>query len=365
MSAVLLRLGGTAVLLVTLSDIFFTVLFPASGHGPLRRPLSFLVWRAFRWLARGFHGPRRRQVLAYVGPTLVAVSIAVWPILLTVGWAMIIYPALGSGVVASGGQTPHTWMTAIYFSGFSVTTLGNGDIVPATGAYRLLAVTEAAIGFSVVSMVITYFLSIYNAIVQRKTFAASLDHRTMRTGDSSQLVAGLARQGDVTAVVDQLSTTGEFLQRLFETHQSYPVLRYFHYREVRYALPRVLLVTLDTAALITSALRGGDEQGVRDAALTLVDGAARDLLGELLDRRRAASAPVREELLRARYAQAVDRFREAGLRVREEPGAVEDYLRRRGTWEEQLRTLADVMLYDWAEIEPLQEWTRGAASRSS
>jgi hypothetical protein len=69
-SAVLLRLAGTGVLLVTLADIFFTVLFPATGHGPLRRPLSYLVWHAFRGPARTLRGRRRRDLLAYAGPTL-------------------------------------------------------------------------------------------------------------------------------------------------------------------------------------------------------------------------------------------------------------------------------------------------------
>jgi hypothetical protein len=347
--AVLLPAAGTLVLLVALADVFLTVLFPASGHGPLSRA----IWWGFRSLARRLPTARRRGLLAYCGPLLVALSIAVWPLLLVVGWALVYLPALGTGLVASSGPTARTWADAVYVSGFSLTTLGTGDVVPTTGLYRVLVVLEAAIGFAVVGMVVSYFLSVYSAITQRKTFAASLDHRTGRTGDSARLVTGLAAQGGLSAVVGQLSSTGEVLERMFQTHQSYPVLRWFHYREVRYALPRILLVVLDAAALVPSALDTGRGPGDELPAVALIDGAAQDLLQDLVP---AASArprgPGDDAAWRARFADAVVAFRRAGLPVREDPDAVEDYLRRRRNWDEPLLALAGAMLYEWSEIRP-------------
>lgn len=351
---VLLRVAGVLVVLLTLADIFFTVLFPGSGHGPLRRPMCRLVWHAVRRLARLMTARRRRGFLAYTGPVLVALSIAVWPVLLICGWALIYYPALGTGVVASSGPTSREWFTAFYFSGFSLTTLGTGDIVPTTGLWRWVTVTEAAVGFAVVSMVITYFLSLYSAIVQRRTFGAALDHRTLRTGSSARLVVALAAQGGTSALVGQLSSTGEFLERMFQTHELYPVLRYFHYRDVRYALPRILLITLDATALLGAVLEGAGRRRLsHGAAVALVEGAAQDLLRELVpDPFAQAPASGDEGWWRDRLAVVLKQFRAAGLDVRADAAAVEEYLRRRRTWDGPLRALAGVMLYDWAEIEP-------------
>jgi len=252
--AALFTATGAVVLAVTLADVFLTVLYPSSGRGPLRRPLTWLVWHAFTVPARRMAPDSQRRLLGYCGPTLVGVSIAAWPLMLVLGWALVFYPALGSGVVASSGPTSRDWSTAVYFSGFSLTTLGTGDVVPTTGLYRILTVVEAGTGFAVVTMVVSYFLTLYGAITQRKTFAAELHHRTHGTGDGARLVSGVAGQDGLSAVLSQLASTGSYMERLSETHRSYPVLRYFHYREPRYSLPRILLVTLDATTLVGAAL---------------------------------------------------------------------------------------------------------------
>lgn len=354
----LLRAGGALVVVVTLADVFLTVLFPASGHGPLRKPLSRSIWWCFRTVGRRLSGQRSRAFLTYCGPVLVVLSIAVWPLLLVVGWAMIYLPTLGTGLVASSGETVRTWVNALYVSGWSLTTLGTGDIVPTSGLYRMLMVVEAATGFSVVTMVVTYFLSVYSAITQRKTFAAALHHRTGRTGDSVRLITGLASQGDVSSVIGELSSTGSELQHMFQTHESYPVLRWFHFRQVRYASPRILLTALDAAALAGSALDVGRGGAGDMPAVVLVDGAARDLLRDLLrdlvpeTSGGRSGEPGEDEALRRRFTDAVAAFRGAGLAVREDPQAAEDYLRRRAEWEPSLRALAAAMLYEWDEVRP-------------
>ena len=53
---------------------------------------------------------------------------------------------------------------------------------------------------------------------------------------------------------NHLSPKADFLRRIYQTHRFYPILRYFHYREPYYALPRILLLALDTATLVRSTL---------------------------------------------------------------------------------------------------------------
>jgi len=140
----LVQLLGAAVVVVVLQHGFFTVLFPGSGHGLVRRPLPRWVWTVLPRLP--YRSPQsRRGLLSYNGPVQIAVTIVVWLLLLVLGWALVFQPALGNGVVASIGTTDTGWAPAIYFSGFALTTLGTGDLVPATGAYQLLTVTEAAV----------------------------------------------------------------------------------------------------------------------------------------------------------------------------------------------------------------------------
>src|SRR5919206_571732 len=68
-------------------------------------------------------------------------------------------PGMVLGVAAAAGPTDTSWPTAFYYSGFCLTTLGTGDVVAASGPYRLLSIAESGVGFITFSMVITYFLS--------------------------------------------------------------------------------------------------------------------------------------------------------------------------------------------------------------
>jgi hypothetical protein len=157
----LTQAAGALLVLAVLQDVFFTVLFPGSGRGLLRRPLARVTWAVVRTVARRVRDPdRRRRLLGYSGPVQITVGLAAWIVVLVAGWAMVFQPALGTGVVGSDGHTDPGWATAFYYSGYTLTTLGLGDVVAATGLYRLLTVAEAVIGFATVSMAITYFLSV-------------------------------------------------------------------------------------------------------------------------------------------------------------------------------------------------------------
>jgi len=345
--------GGLLVCLV-LADVFFTVLFPASGRGPLRRPLSRWTWRGFAAVARRCSRASRRGLLGYSGPAQIVITVLVWIVLLVLGWALLFQPALGAGVVAASGPTDTGWATALYFSGFSLTTLGTGDVVPVTAAYRLLTVAEAGIGFTVFTLVLTYFMSVYGAITARKAFASSLYQRTYGTGASVQLLVGLAGDGALPDAREQLSQIAGFLAHTLETHRSYPVLRYFHFRQERYALPQMLLVALDAAALVRSALDPDRYRAlIRSAAVFELSAAGVELLEELDPKAHEESpSPAVERRWEQHFAQAADELRAAGLQVVPDLRAgAKEYAALRQRWDAPLRALAHAMIYDWAEIE--------------
>ncbi len=345
---------GCAVVLLTLADVFFTVLFPASGHGPIRRPLSRGTWRCFAFLGRRLPHGTRRRFLAYSGPVQITVTILTWVTLLVVGWALVFQPALGHGIRASKGATNTGLGTALYYSGFTITTLGTGDVVPTAGVYRVLTVVEAALGFSVFTMVLTYFMSIYSALISRKSFAAALDHRTFGTGVPVQLLVGLAEGDALPQARDQLSTLAEFLTHTSETHRSYPVLRYFHFRHVRYALPRLLLIALEGAALVRSGLAVERYRGlIRSSGVYQLSTAGLEALEELLPRVRPREATEEQRVCwDKRFRTCVEELRVAGVEVVPDVDqGAREYAALRERWDAPLRALSADMLYHWEEIE--------------
>lgn len=319
--SVALPVIGAVVVLAVLQDVFTTVLFPSGGRGVLRKPLSRAIWRGFRALARRLSPRRRRHLLTLSGPVIISVNLLAWPALLILGFSLVYLPALGDGIRASPGPTDTSWATAVYYSGFTLTTLGVGDVAATTAPYRLLTVVQAGLGFGGITMAITYFLSVYRSLIVRDSGARALHQRTGGTGDAAQLVLGFAQDGDVTAARQQLSSTAELLRHLHESQSFYPVLHYFRREEPLYALPRVLLVTLDSLALLHSAL-DRDRYGplLRSRALDEVEQASDDLLNRLLPGESSVDdAAIDADGWRRRFDGAVSVLRAEGIEVAPDP----------------------------------------------
>lgn len=341
--------GGVAVL-VTLADVFLTVLFPGSGRGPVRRPLARVVQAVFG-LARHLGAERRRRVLAYLGPTEVAATLVAWFVLLLVGWAAIYHPALGRGVVAARGATDGSWGTALYFSGYDLTTLGLGDLVATTPVWRAVVVAEAATGFMSLTLAISYFVSVYSTLTARNSFAMALHDRSRGTGRGSDVVLALWGEGPVGAAI-HLAATADGLRALAQTHRAYPVLRSFHYHRDYYALPRILLTCWETVTLLETVVDSGRAQRpeLAGSALGEIRAAARRLTSQLGIDPREPEPPRRgpwREAWRGHHAELVAELERAGIPVRR--GSDDDYLGARSEWDTTLATLSAQLLYEWPD----------------
>lgn len=352
---VVLPVIGALIVLAVAEDVFSTVLFPASGHGVIRKPLARLVWTVFRGLADRTSGQRRRNLLSYSGPAQIAITLGIWFLLLLFGWACIYKPALGAGIQASKGPTDTGWGTAFYVSGYALTTLGTGDVVGQDALYRILMIAEAASGFITFTMVISYFLSVYSNLTPRNAFAQGLHDRTRGTDDAAELIAGLAQGSELGDVKQELSSTASFLRRVSQTHRFYPVLRYFHYREPYYSLPRVLLTVLDAATLLKTAL---DEQHyhefLRSPAADSVLAAGMSVLDELVPGASAEPPDAEgEKRWRRRYEQACRRLTDEGLAVRpDEADGSTAYVTLRARWDSKVVRLAGSMQHEWDDVQP-------------
>lgn len=359
----LMRTIGAGLVFIALIDIYLTVLYPRSGKGLIGLPLSKGLWRSFRliaaspwwtWVAKPNCGQR---FLSYCGPTLLVLVVLVWVLLLLYGFAFIAWTALGDGVQAEQGQTPTDFATALYYSGYMLTTLGVGDIVPKNDFYRSLAILEAALGFSTFTLTITYLLAVYSALTQRNIFALRLHHQTVQTADAAELLARHGVGGSFDHARDDISDMALNLLTLLESHHAYPVVHYFRFRENYYALARVVFVAMETATLIRSAL---DQDQYRSliqspAVATLGDGGYH-LLVELSNTFVPGHPSIKrqsETILRRRFHEVLRRLQQEGIAtVPDVEQGMDTYLSLRWQWEPYVRAISDYMAYDWHDIAP-------------
>ena len=108
-------LAGAIVLVVTLLDVFLTVLYARAGTGLLAPRLARGVWGVFRALS----GRRHAGMLTYCGPVQLVALVLMWGVLLALGAGLVIHPALGTGVKASSGPTDTDFVTALFVGGSS------------------------------------------------------------------------------------------------------------------------------------------------------------------------------------------------------------------------------------------------------
>lgn len=351
----LVQMVGGGLVILALVDIYLTVLYPRLSTSVVSFPLNKGIWWLFRLAARAI--PRKRkQLLSYSGPTLVVAILVVWACLLLIGFALIVWPALGTDVKANQGLTPTDFVTALYFSGFSLTTLGTGDIVPKTSIYQLLTLLEATLGFSTFTLTITYLLSVYSALIRRNTFALSLHHCTASTADSAELLARLGASGELSGAQQDISNMARDLMHLLESQNSYPVLLYFRFRETYYALPRMILLAMDTATLIKSGLNTKKYRSlVESTAVAQLWGGGLQLVVELsnslVPKTDLKVNKQLEQMWRERYYYAVERLKAQGIETVTDLEAGADlYISLRREWGAYLAVLADYMGYEWSEV---------------
>lgn len=355
----LVQIIGAVLVTVSLVDIYLTVLFPRLGSSLVSLPLGKGMWQFFRLIAR-ISPFKDKMLLAHSGPMLMIATVIVWVCLLICGFALIIWPELGSTIQSSDGWTETNFVTALYYSGFSLTTLGTGDLIPQSGFQRLLIILEAALGFSIFTLTITYLLSIYSALIRRNTFALSLHHRCAETADAAEILARLGSSGELSGVQQDISNMARDLINLLESQHSYPALLYFRFQQIYYALPRILLLTMDTATLMKTALNAQKYPSiVHSTALAELWGGSQQLLMELsnsfLPKTSSNMDNSLEEVWRKRYYNAVEKFKDEGIETTAdlESGAYL-YVSLRRKWNPNLVRLASYMGYHWNEIAPYE-----------
>ncbi|GHA83420.1 hypothetical protein GCM10007067_21920 [Lysobacter bugurensis] len=349
-----LRMAGAALVALALADVFFTVLYARAGAGVLTPRLNRWTWRALI-LVSGRRGHRRDKLLALGGPLMLVQTACLWFTLLVTGTALLVWPSMGEGVQAGQGATPTDFNAALYFAGYSLTTLGTGDLVPRTDFTRAVMVGAALVGFSVLTLTLTYFMSVYGALERRNALAQGLHHLSGASGDPLELLEHLAGDGRLPDRVGDLTAIGLGLLDLLESHHAYPVLHYFRWPDRRYALARIALLAIEPVTLMRSGVAG--EPLSRAAPVVLMYSGATDLLkqtasalpGDDPDR----DEPADEAEARVRFAAALSCLARFGIAPdRDHDEVLRRYRELSTPWRRRARAFANAMGHDWDEIEP-------------
>ncbi|MBX0297460.1 ion channel [Haloarcula nitratireducens] len=228
---------GVGLLGIAVIDLLWTTLWIEGGSGPLTERLMFWTWKPLRRL--GTRYPRLRTL---AGPLVLALGLGMWIVLLWVGWVFV-FASADSALKDTIAAGPISWAERFYFVGYSLFTMGNGDFAPQGELWQVLTALMTASGMLLVTLSITYVLSVLDAVTQKRSFARNVSG----LGRDGESIVATAWNGDeFDGVALPLNSITTSLNELIANHKAYPILHYF-YTDDREAAAVMSVASLDDA----------------------------------------------------------------------------------------------------------------------
>ncbi|HET9051064.1 MAG TPA: ion channel [Candidatus Dormibacteraeota bacterium] len=252
--------AGAALVVLTLYDLFQSVIVPRPAVGRLRMSTYAIRFTWLGWRRAGLRigsAGRREGFLALFGPLSVVMLLVLWASGSILGYGLVL-DALGDQL-----HPTQSFWGAIYLSAESVLTLGFGDIVAADAASRTMVILEAATGLSLFALTISLLFLLFNAFQRREVAVVELDALAGAPPSGITLLETCAREGIPEQLVRTFDEWRRWTAEVLESHLAFPLLIYFRSSHDNEAWPNSFAAILDASALVLSAVDGGPRGSAR------------------------------------------------------------------------------------------------------
>ncbi|PZR81282.1 MAG: hypothetical protein DLM65_06190 [Candidatus Aeolococcus gillhamiae] len=165
--------GGAVLIVVTLYDVFQSVVLPRPAVGRVRISTTLVQtsWDLWRKVAeRPGKLQMREAALAAFAPMMIVILLILWAAFLMLGFALVF-----SGLHDGLRPQPDSFGTTVTFSAGTMLSFGVGGIDAIGVATRVLTIVEAATGFGLFALVISLLFSLFNSFQRRETAVVALD----------------------------------------------------------------------------------------------------------------------------------------------------------------------------------------------
>lgn len=349
--AVISIVAGILLVGLFLADIVGTVLVPTGGPGILSRRLYWILWGVWRSISK-FAGSRQRAFLSKGEALLMVSTVAMWVLLLIVGFALIFLPFANLFIPSTIEWTSTEFLSVLYVSAYSATTLGVGDLYPSTGPLRLLLTIEALLGFSALTASISYLLSVGSAILSTSSISNSItQYIALGEPEGNSIDKALERTTTVNGqkqTIQWLAGVEPQLAAATQTGKQYPLIQYFHSPSNQSALPVALEMLLEYLTVWRTLVKSSAGCPLTDSPLveTCYVSACGILSQGAQQMRHSINADVMpQNSLDDDFNRHYQILKTAGIPVHSKKEARELYMKARWQWKEDIRTITECMKY--------------------
>lgn len=231
---------GLFILGLTVIDLIWTTLWVNGGAGPVSNRLASGTWRVFRKMAG-----KKKRLLSLSGPVILVLTLGMWVLSMWIGWSFV-FAAEADAISDTMNGGDILWYERVYFTGYSLFTLGNGNYSPKEGLWQIVSTLVSGSGMLFLTLGASYIISVVDAVVRKRAFASSI---TALSTDASTIVKE-AWNGEEFHQLDLLlMNLSSELSALTQQHDAYPLL-HFYYSEKSGQSAAVAVAALDEALTI-------------------------------------------------------------------------------------------------------------------
>jgi Ion channel len=357
-------LVGLIMIVAVLVDAFEATVFPRRVTHAYR--FSRLYFRnTWKWWSgvscRLAAGRRRESFLSTFGPLSMLGLFGCWVAGLIVGYATLHW-SLATPLHLPANEEA-SFSTYLYLSGTTLFTLGYGDVTPAPGIGRFLAVIESGMGFGFLAVIISYLPVLYQAFSRREATISLLDARAGSPPSAAEFLRRHALAHDIDRIGPLLAEWERWAAEVLESQLSFPVLSFYRSQHDNQSWLSALTMILDSSALLIATVKHGAGFQAQ-ATFAMARHVAVDMA---LVFNTPPQAPDPDRLPPERFDELRTALQAAGLKVAEGGAVIERLAELRGMYEPFVAAMARFLLFNLppivAEKPAVDNWQTSAWMR--
>lgn len=212
---------GSALMVLALVDLFLTTLHP-DIDGPVAGFVQRGLWRVV--VAGDRRRTQRRGLMALAGPLMMVATFAVWILTFMAGFALVVWPFLPDVFQSESMLEPLGFVDALYFAGTTVSTLGFGDITPASPGMQFATIVASLSGFSMLTGIVAYLLEVLGSLHNRVRLALRVGEDTDGRHDGANILAEWLAEEEVGDVRQRLEKWAGLLRDAQDEMHRFPLV---------------------------------------------------------------------------------------------------------------------------------------------
>ncbi|SHF42874.1 Ion channel [Salegentibacter echinorum] len=219
MNYLVLFIGITLYIMIVTDMVMTTV--TVKGGGWITNKISSMSWKFFLKLCD--HNGKSR-LLSHIGYLQLLFIVLFWVVMLNVSFTLVLWSDTAS-VINSTSKLPVNLWGKIYYSGFSLSTLGVGDYIAKNDLWRLVTTLYSFTGLILITMSITYFIPVLNAVIKKRKLGILISSLGKEPQD---MVLNSYNKEKWDVLNYRVVSLAEELIEHSQNHRAYPVIHYFH-----------------------------------------------------------------------------------------------------------------------------------------